>query len=166
MIAVHNPCPGVTPEAMPNPIASGNATTPKASVKAHINELYAKAGITDPRRQIDVAELYDGFSFLTLAWLEALGFCKRGEAGAFVEGGRIEIVVSDTGIGIAPEHLNRVFDLYFTTKHQGSGIGLSLVYRTVQLHHGTIDVESTVGRGTTFTVTLPVPLSVVVPLKL
>ena len=37
---------------------------------------------------VDIAELYDGFSFITLAWIEALGFCKRGEGGAFIEGGR------------------------------------------------------------------------------
>jgi len=63
--------------------------------------------------------------------------------------------VADTGIGIEPEHLGRIFDLYFTTREQGSGLGLSMVYRTVQLHDGTIDVESTPGRGATFRVRLP-----------
>ena len=62
----------------------------------------------------------------------------------------IEIVFEDTGVGIAPEHLARIFDLYFTTKEHGSGIGLSLVYRTVQLHDGEIEVQSVPGRGTTF----------------
>jgi signal transduction histidine kinase len=69
--------------------------------------------------------------------------------------GRVEIRVQDTGDGIPPEHLARIFDLYFTTKKRGSGIGLSLVFRTVQLHNGDIDVESTVGTGTTFCVKLP-----------
>jgi len=63
---------------------------------------------------------------------------------------RVEIVFEDTGVGIPPEHLARIFDLYFTTKEQGSGIGLSLVYRTVQLHDGEIEVQSVPGRGTTF----------------
>ena len=63
--------------------------------------------------------------------------------------------VQDTGDGIPPENLARIFDLYFTTKKRGSGIGLSLVFRTVQLHNGDIDVESTVGTGTTFVVRLP-----------
>jgi len=62
---------------------------------------------------------------------------------------------SDNGIGIQPEHLNRIFDLYFTTRHGGSGIGLSMVYRTVQMHDGEIEVQSTPGKGTTFTVLLP-----------
>lgn len=69
--------------------------------------------------------------------------------------GRVELRVQDTGEGIAPEHLARIFDLYFTTKKRGSGIGLSLVFRTIQLHNGDIDVESTVGTGTTFVIKLP-----------
>jgi signal transduction histidine kinase len=69
--------------------------------------------------------------------------------------GRVEVRVQDTGDGIPPEHLARIFDLYFTTKKRGSGIGLSLVFRTVQLHNGDIDVESTVGTGTTFVIRLP-----------
>lgn len=69
--------------------------------------------------------------------------------------GRVVVRVRDTGTGIPPEQLARVFDLYFTTKAGGSGIGLSMVFRTVQLHHGDIDVESTPGTGTTFTISLP-----------
>ncbi len=70
-------------------------------------------------------------------------------------GTRVRIEVSDTGTGIAPEHLAKIFDLYFTTKHHGSGIGLSMVYRTVQLHDGNIEVQSTPGKGTTFRLLLP-----------
>jgi signal transduction histidine kinase len=69
--------------------------------------------------------------------------------------GRVEIRLSDTGVGIAPENLARIFDLYFTTKETGTGIGLSLVYRTVQLHNGDIDVESTPGKGTSFVIKMP-----------
>jgi signal transduction histidine kinase len=70
-------------------------------------------------------------------------------------GRRVRITVADTGVGISPEHLQRVFDLYFTTKPKGSGIGLSMVYRTVQMHDGEIEVESTPGAGTTFRILLP-----------
>jgi len=69
--------------------------------------------------------------------------------------GRIELAVEDTGTGIAPEHLERIFDLYFTTRQKGTGIGLSMVYRTVQLHDGDIEVQSTPGVGTTFRVLIP-----------
>lgn len=72
-----------------------------------------------------------------------------------VEEQQIEIEVVDTGIGISPEHLGRVFDLYFTTREQGSGLGLSMVYRTVQLHDGTVEVESSPGRGASFRMRLP-----------
>ena len=68
---------------------------------------------------------------------------------------RVLVTVADTGIGIKPEHLKKIFDLYFTTKEAGSGIGLSMVYRTVQMHDGEIEVESTPGKGTTFRVLLP-----------
>lgn len=70
--------------------------------------------------------------------------------------GRVELRIEDTGVGIPPENLAKVFDLYFTTKESGTGIGLSLVFRTIQLHHGDIDVESTPGKGTSFVIKLPV----------
>jgi signal transduction histidine kinase len=70
-------------------------------------------------------------------------------------GRRVEIKVEDNGVGISPANLERIFHLYFTTKAQGSGIGLSMVYRTVQLHDGDIDVQSTPGNGTTFRLLLP-----------
>jgi len=64
----------------------------------------------------------------------------------------VVIRFTDTGVGIRPEHLEKIFNLYFTTKEKGSGIGLSMVYRTVQMHDGEIEVQSTPGTGTTFTV--------------
>jgi signal transduction histidine kinase len=67
---------------------------------------------------------------------------------------RVEVVVEDTGVGVKPENLTRIFDLYFTTREKGSGIGLSMVYRTVQLHDGEIEVQSTPGVGTTFRILL------------
>ena len=69
--------------------------------------------------------------------------------------GRVMLTVEDTGIGIPADQLGRVFDLYYTTKAGGSGIGLSMVYRIVQLHGGDVEAESTVGRGTSFRILLP-----------
>jgi signal transduction histidine kinase len=63
--------------------------------------------------------------------------------------------VSDQGVGIAPEDVERIFRLYYTTRPEGSGIGLSLVYRIVHLHDGRIVVDSSVGKGTTMILTLP-----------
>jgi signal transduction histidine kinase len=68
---------------------------------------------------------------------------------------RVAVRVEDSGVGIAPENLTKIFELYYTTKERGTGVGLSMVYRTVQIHNGEIDVESTLGKGTTFIVVLP-----------
>ena len=71
------------------------------------------------------------------------------------EGRWIEITVSDTGIGIAEGDLRKIFDPYFSTKPEGSGLGLATCHSIVTQHGGTITVSSTVGEGSTFTVTLP-----------
>ena len=68
---------------------------------------------------------------------------------------RISLTVEDTGLGIPADKLDRIFDLYFTTKPEGSGVGLSIVYRIVQLHGGEIEVQSTEGSGTAFRILLP-----------
>jgi two-component system, sporulation sensor kinase E len=65
------------------------------------------------------------------------------------------VSVSDTGGGIPPEQLNRIFEPFFTTKKQGTGLGLMIVQRIVRAHNGRIELESHVGRGTTFRVWLP-----------
>lgn len=67
----------------------------------------------------------------------------------------VELRFSDTGIGIAPEHLSKIFDPFFTTKQSGTGLGLSIVHSIVDVHQGTLDAASTLGQGTVFTVWLP-----------
>lgn len=64
--------------------------------------------------------------------------------------------IEDHGEGIPPEIRDRIFDLYFTTKREGSGIGLAMTYRILQLHHGQLDVESRLGKGSIFTLRIPV----------
>jgi signal transduction histidine kinase len=68
---------------------------------------------------------------------------------------KVEVRVEDTGIGIPPDRLGKIFDLYYTTKDRGTGIGLSMVYRSIQMHDGELEVQSTPGRGTTFRILLP-----------
>ncbi|MFZ5865307.1 MAG: hybrid sensor histidine kinase/response regulator [Thermodesulfobacteriota bacterium] len=67
----------------------------------------------------------------------------------------VKICVADTGVGIEPENLERIFDPYFTTKPNGIGLGLSASYAAVRRHSGHISVRSEVGAGTTFTIYLP-----------
>jgi len=72
-----------------------------------------------------------------------------------VRGDDAEVRICDTGCGIRPELKEKVFGLYFTTKQTGSGIGLAMTFRIVQLHDGTIDFTSEPGKGTTFVIRIP-----------
>lgn len=69
--------------------------------------------------------------------------------------GQVEITVADQGVGIPVEIRDKIFNLYFTTREQGSGIGLPLAFRACQLHNGRLDFVSETGRGTTFRIQLP-----------
>ena len=74
--------------------------------------------------------------------------------------GWVQIEVADTGCGIAPEDFPHIFDPFFTTKHEstehvGTGLGLSIVHQIIQEHGGTVEARSTVGKGTSFLITLP-----------
>ncbi len=75
---------------------------------------------------------------------------------ASTSGTRLATVrIQDTGVGIPPEQIPRLFDPYFTTRPGGTGLGLTIVHRVIQEHHGRIRVASAPGEGTTFTVELP-----------
>ncbi len=71
-------------------------------------------------------------------------------------GATIEVDVTDTGSGIAAEHLTKILDPFFTTKEKGTGLGLSVVYGVIARHGGTLDIKSELGRGTTVLIRLPV----------
>jgi len=71
----------------------------------------------------------------------------------------VKVNIADPGIGIPPEDMGKIYQLYYTTKPYGTGIGLSLVYRVVQMHNGSLETSSEVGRGTTMIVRLPVSQS-------
>jgi signal transduction histidine kinase len=109
-----------------------------------------------PMLRADPAMLQQALQNLALNACQAMpGGGRLRIAGRALRGRLVEIVVADTGAGIAPEHLDKIFNLYFTTRPGGSGIGLSMVYRTVQLHDGDIEVQSSPGTGTAFRMTLP-----------
>ena len=76
---------------------------------------------------------------------------------------KAQIIVTDTGKGISPENRNKIFQLFFTTRPGGTGIGLANSFRFVQLHNGSIEFDSEVGRGTTFTIELPLARTVETP---
>lgn len=108
---------------------------------------------------IDVAQLHQVVLNLTLNAVQAMPNggtlaieFQRSETPA---GARIDIVFRDDGPGIAPEHLHRIFDPYFSTKRPGRGLGLAMAYAIITQHQGRIRVDSTLGEGTTFYLTLP-----------
>ena len=111
---------------------------------------------------IDVPEVFGDRALLTQAILNLV----LNAVDAMPDGGQLqltlsrrgdmaEITVGDTGKGIPIEHRQKVFQLFFTTRPGGSGIGLASTFRIVQLHNGSIDFTSEVGRGTTFRIELP-----------
>lgn len=72
-------------------------------------------------------------------------------------GDKVVVQVTDNGVGIPPENLTKIFEPFFTTKEigKGTGLGLAVCYGILTEHGGSLDVQSTVGVGTTFTITLP-----------
>jgi len=68
----------------------------------------------------------------------------------------IQLSIQDTGVGIPPEDMNKLFDPFFSTKEGGVGLGLSIAHRIIDQHRGKIQMESTPGKGTLFTLWLPI----------
>ncbi|MDH5203002.1 MAG: ATP-binding protein [Nitrospirota bacterium] len=74
---------------------------------------------------------------------------------SYIGNGHIEVIMSDTGKGIPKDKIKYIFDPFFTSKIYGPGLGLTFTQRIIQVHGGTISVESDLGKGTTFTIRLP-----------
>jgi len=110
-------------------------------------------------------DVHDFQQLLLNLFINAIHAMKRGGT-LLVTGqrdnGSVVVMVSDTGCGIAPEHLSRIFDPFFTTKPtgEGTGLGLWLTYEIVKNYHGDIFVESEVGKGSAFKAVFPVKVSV------
>jgi PAS domain S-box-containing protein len=108
-----------------------------------------------PHVRVDRALLQQALMNLVLNACEAMPKGGRLEITLRRKADSAEIRVADTGHGIAPEHRRRIFELFFTTRPSGSGLGLATAFRIVHLHNGSIDFESEPGRGTTFILELP-----------
>jgi signal transduction histidine kinase len=137
-----------------------------------VNDLVAEAAgpLTRPgltvKREFDsrVGTIQADRALLSEALRNILGNAAEAMAGggtlriatSLKRGGFVEIVVADEGPGIPPEDLSRVFNLYFTTKKNGNGLGLPLALRAIDLHRGTMDIRSEIGAGTTVVIRLPI----------
>lgn len=109
-----------------------------------------------PLIKADFGQLRQSFVNIALNACEAMSKGGALTVASRVVGNLIEVRVADTGPGIAPEHLSRILDPFFTTKEKGTGLGLSVVYGIIDRHGGTLDIASEVGRGTTVCVRLPI----------
>ena len=88
--------------------------------------------------------------------LQAGNATLEARSGMPLEAGRyVNISMQDEGLGIPEAHLSKVFDPYFTTKHRGSGLGLTMTYTTIQAHNGHIAIDSEMGKGTTIHIYMP-----------
>ena len=78
-----------------------------------------------------------------------------GSGGLGLKSDSVEITISDTGVGIPADVIEKIFDPFFTTKDSGTGLGLAVVHRIIEGHKGKIEVNSKEGEGTSFKITLP-----------
>ncbi|HEX8494838.1 MAG TPA: response regulator [Pyrinomonadaceae bacterium] len=109
----------------------------------------------------DEGQLQQAVIALSTNAIDAMPEGGRLTLGARNEEGHVLIEVSDTGVGIAPENLIKIFDPFFTTKEvgRGTGLGLAVCYGIVTEHGGRLDVQSAIGKGTTFTISLPAAIT-------
>ena len=127
------------------------------------NELKYKATVTKEYGSIPFVKCYPqklNQVFMNILVNAAQAMKEQGEINVSTQANddHVEIRISDTGAGIPEENLAKIFDPFFTTKEvgKGTGLGLNVAYNIVQKHKGTIDVESEVGKGTTFRIRIPV----------
>ncbi len=108
------------------------------------------------KRSMDAGLLKQAFLNLVLNAIQAMPEGGVLTVESSIKDGMIEVAVSDTGIGIPEENRKKLFSPFFTTKKNGTGLGLAITYRIIENHRGSIDVVSEPGKGTTFTVRIPV----------
>ncbi|MBU0768102.1 MAG: GHKL domain-containing protein [Proteobacteria bacterium] len=127
------------------------------------NELKYKADVTKDYGDLPQIQCYPQLLnqvFVNLLVNAAQAIDDRGEIRikTRADNGYVEIRISDTGTGIPKENLPKIFDPFYTTKDvgKGTGLGLNVAYNIIKKHHGKIDVESEVSKGTTFTIRIPI----------
>lgn len=107
------------------------------------------------RRSIDPDLLKQAIVNITLNAIQAMQAGGALTVRSELKRGSLVLTFSDTGTGITDEVMKKLFSPFFTTKKNGTGLGLAITYRIIENHRGTISVASEVGKGTTFTVTIP-----------
>ncbi len=132
------------------------ATLVEAEAQQSKVQIRVVAPLTLPPLRADREHLRQTLLNLILNGLQAMPDGGTLTLEAKTSNGNFLISVTDTGIGIAPEHRSRIFEPYFTTKSQGSGLGLAIARRIIEAHGGTITVSSEAGQGCRFRISLPI----------
>lgn len=105
----------------------------------------------------DFGQLQQVFTNIILNAIQAMPQGGRLTIQTSASGNQVEVEVKDTGCGISPENMGKLFTPFYTTKEEvkGVGLGLAVAYGIIKLHYGTIEVQSKEGKGTVFTIRLP-----------
>lgn len=150
------PKPKIQPEAI-NPMVGALAAFVRGDLAAKQVDLVVDLGEPDPIALVDAGQIRQCLINLVRNASEALSTKGGGTVTLRTRraGERITIAVEDNGVGIPADVLPRLFDPFFSTKEGGSGLGLALTQQIVKDHGGDLLVESTAGKGTTFTVSVP-----------
>jgi len=138
-------------------------TTPKTIVEEAFSLVEVPKNIqvldstqSEPKVKVDMEKIKRVFANLIKNAIEAMPKGGKLTLKTKETNGKLEIAFTDTGVGIPKNNLEKIGKPLFTTKSKGIGLGLSICKRIVEAHRGNISVESTVGKGTTFTVTIPI----------
>ena len=138
-------------------------TTPKSIVRDALSlvEVPENAKVLDltqsePKIKMDVEKMKRVFSNLIKNAIDAMPIGGKLAITSRESNANMEIAFADTGIGMTKEIMEKIWTPFFTTKAKGMGLGLAICKRIVEAHGGSISVESIVGKGTTFTVTIPI----------
>jgi two-component system sensor histidine kinase HydH len=147
--------PEFQPVDVNNAVESVLTLTAQETAKAGI-QIVRQLDRSIGRLNLDGGMLKQAFLNLILNAVQAMPGGGTLTVGSRLNGGALEMTISDTGGGIPPENRKKLFRPFFTTKKNGTGLGLAITYRIIENHRGTIDVASEPGKGTTFTVRIPV----------
>ena len=138
-------------------------TTPQSLLKGTLSLIKVPANINvlnetqnEPAINVDVLSMKRAFVNIIKNAIEAMPTGGTLTVMSQTSNGKVDFIFSDTGVGIAKENLEKVFTPLFTTKAKGMGFGLPICRRVAEAHGGKISVESTFGKGATFTLTIPI----------
>jgi len=138
------------------PVLQEVVTLAQSEARQHNVQISIQSGDNLPPIQLDPDLMKQCLLNIVLNGCQAMPAGGALNISTALHNGSLELRVQDEGVGIPPENREKVFNLYYTTKENGSGIGLATVFKVVQLHNGEIEVDSEVGKGTTFILKFPV----------